>query len=145
MSLKRMFGRGKAKVAVALANNYTTLGAIHEADTANPHVVTKIQIALGNVDDVSVYSLTSTIAKSANYTATVTDAIILCSSTFTLTLPTAVNHKTVKTIKNVGTGTITVACNGAETIDGGATATLSTQYQSMSIVSNGSNWYVIYK
>jgi hypothetical protein len=43
----------KAKAALALANNYVTLGAAHELDTANPHVVTKIQIGLGNADDTS--------------------------------------------------------------------------------------------
>jgi len=43
----------RAKAALALANNYVTLGAEHETDTANPHVVTKTQIGLGNVDNTT--------------------------------------------------------------------------------------------
>jgi len=46
-------GRSKAKAALALANNGTTLGAMHETDTGNPHVVTKAQVGLGNVDNTS--------------------------------------------------------------------------------------------
>lgn len=40
-----------------------------------------------------------------------------------------------------GTNSITVATEGSETIDGSATATISTNYGSLRLYSNGSNWF----
>jgi hypothetical protein len=73
-----------------------------------------------------------------------TDYLINCTAnTFTVTLPTAasVGGRTY-VVKNSGTGVITIACNGAETIDGIATHTLA-QYDSLTLVSNGTNWIII--
>jgi hypothetical protein len=39
------------------------------------------------------------------------------------------------------TNNITVATEGAETIDGGNTVTMSTEYGSVGFYSNGSNWF----
>ena len=47
----------------------------------------------------------------------------------------------IKKIDNSG-NTITVNGNGSETIDGGLTAILTTQYESITIVCDGSNWYI---
>jgi len=50
------------------------------------------------------------------------------------------------TIKDVGGGAgsnnITVATEGSETIDGAATQTISTNYGSLNIFSNGINWFI---
>jgi hypothetical protein len=82
--------------------------------------------------------------KTAAYTATIADDVILCNGTFTVTLPTASSASGVKlNIKNIGTGAITIDGNSAETIDGAATQTISVQYNSLTIISNGSAWYVI--
>ena len=75
-------------------------------------------------------------------TLTASHAIILASETITLTLPTGISG-TVYDIKNVGTGVITIKPDDLETIDGGSTATISTQYECITIVSDGSDWYVI--
>ena len=84
------------------------------------------------------------VSKSAAYTATVADDVILCSGTFTVDLP-AVSKTSGKQleIKNIGTGVITVDASGAETIDGAATVVLSTRYDSVTLVSNSFTWYVI--
>ena len=87
------------------------------------------------------------VAKTAAYTMTVTDDVILCGAgnqTFTVTLPAA-SEATGKVyhIKNVGTGTITVDGNGSETIDGGTTAILTVQYESITILSSGSEWFIL--
>lgn len=87
----------------------------------------------------------SYVAKTTTYAILTSDDIVDCTSgTFTVTLPTAVTV-TGKTynIKNSGTGVITIATTSAQTIDGGATATLKVQYVSVTVVSDGSNWKVI--
>ena len=62
----------------------------------------------------------------------------------TITLPTAIGitgkgyH-----IKNVGTDTISVAAFGGQVIDGETSLSISSQYSSVQIVSDGSNWNII--
>lgn len=87
------------------------------------------------------------VAKTANYTATVDDHTIICGAgnqTFTVTLP-AVSQipGTIFNIKNIGTGTITVDGNKSETIDGGTTATLTAQYESITIQNDGTEWWIL--
>jgi hypothetical protein len=46
-------------------------------------------------------------------------------------------------VKNLSANTITIDPNASETIDGSATFDLSSQYSSVTIVSDGSNWFII--
>jgi len=71
-----------------------------------------------------------------------TDYVYLCSSTITITLPTAVGNVNLYTIKNVGNGTITIAFNGAQTGDGSTTMSLPVRYTSVDLISDGTNWNV---
>ena len=65
------------------------------------------------------------------------------ANTFTINLPTAgIGAGREYVIKNSGTGLITVDADGAETIDGAATQTLN-QYESITIVSDGTNWIIV--
>lgn len=89
------------------------------------------------------------VAKSAAYTATAADNIIVCNATtaaFTITLPTAVGALgrtyTIKKTDATGNG-VTVDPNGAQTIDGAVTITLSRQWQYIQIVSDGANWQIV--
>jgi hypothetical protein len=104
---------------------------------------------------VTVTHGTGTITFSPNYTVAyraitalrtldTTDYQIECiSGTYTVTLPTAVGITgRVYSIKNSGTGVITVACNGAQTIDGAATAILNIR-DNIVVMSNNANWIVI--
>ncbi len=96
------------------------------------------------------YAYTS---KTANYTATADDCIIDCTANaFTVSLPTAVGIAgKAYTVKNSGSGVITVDPDGAETIDGSATQTLTSgayggwgsPINSITIVSTGANWIVV--
>ena len=85
------------------------------------------------------------VQKSAAYTITTSDYYVECTAnTFTLTMPTAVGISgQAFVVKNSGTGTITVDGDGSETIDGSTTIELDTQYQSVTLVSNGSNWIIV--
>jgi hypothetical protein len=84
--------------------------------------------------------------KTANYTVLTDDEIILGNGTITITLP-AVAGAENKTyiIKNIhATLTVTVATTGAATIDGAATVDLSNQYDAISVVTDGSNWFIVW-
>jgi hypothetical protein len=66
------------------------------------------------------------------------------ANSFTVTLPTAVGIAGKQyCIKNSGTGVITIDANGLQTIDGALNFFLSTQYESIWIISDGANWKVI--
>lgn len=106
--------------------------------------------AHGVSDDVedTVVTFDSVVTKTAAYTATDDDKIILCdasSGAFTITLRTAVNISgkdyTVKKIDS-SANTVTIDGSGSETIDDGETAILTDQYESLTIVSNNVEWFV---
>jgi hypothetical protein len=84
------------------------------------------------------------VAKTANYTATISDYTIDCTAnSFTVTLPTAVGITgRIYNIKNSGTGTITVATTSGQLIDGGSNPTL-TQYDNLQVQSTGSSWIIL--
>jgi len=84
------------------------------------------------------------LAITALRTLDATDYQIECTAnSFTVTLPTAVGITGRQySIKNSGTGTITVACAGAEQIDGEDTQTLD-QDDNMVIQSNNVGWIII--
>lgn len=88
-------------------------------------------------------------SKSADYTLLGTDSGTLVDANggaVTITLPAA-NTMTNLTyhIKKTDatTNSVIVDGNGSETIDGGSTATLTNQYESITIISDGSAWWVI--
>lgn len=64
---------------------------------------------------------------------------------FSVTLPTAVGVTKSLTIKRINSGAnnITVATTSAQTIDGASTFVLSQQWESVTVVSNNANWFVI--
>ena len=97
-----------------------------------------------DTDDYSRYDV-------ATYTTSTTHPIedgevILASGTITVTLPEIASLTTTAGImvfvKNIGTGTITVAGNGSETIDGSASVSLASQYDVVRLISDGANWGV---
>jgi hypothetical protein len=66
------------------------------------------------------------------------------ASAVTITLPDATLCAGVRyDIKRLGSATTTIACNGAQTIDGLATVQLLAQYVNATVISTGSNWILI--
>jgi len=87
---------------------------------------------------------TGYIAKTANFTATSLTSTIDCTNTITITLPTAVgNSGRFHTIKNSGTGVVTIATTSSQTIDGASTQSLATQWSKITVQSTGANWIII--
>jgi hypothetical protein len=92
---------------------------------------------------------TAFINKTANYTVTDSDSLISLDATiadFTITLPTAVGitgrQYTFKKIDSTN-NSITIDAYLTQTIDGELTQVIYDQWTSLTIVSNGSNWFII--
>ena len=87
----------------------------------------------------------------AAYSISDLDQIILVDSTAairTVTLPSAATipgrRYTIKDWKGTAaTHTITIATVSSQTIDGAGSATLTTNYQAVELVSDGANWSII--
>ena len=96
-----------------------------------------------NTDDDDNY-LYSIVTVDGAYGVNQSNDYLMCNGTFTITLPAAAdNMGKLLNIKNIGTGTITVDPNENETIDGDLTIAIDTQYECISIISDGSNWFII--
>lgn len=90
---------------------------------------------------------TTTSTKTANYTTTATDDYILVDASGgsrTITLHAAATATKPVHIKRINSGanTVIIDPNSTETVDGATTRTLTQQYEAVSLVSDGSNWYV---
>lgn len=89
------------------------------------------------------------VSKAAAYTASHNDLVLVDASGagVTITLPTVsalmkgmqVGIKKTDSSANV----VTVATPGSETIDGANTLSLTTQYESYILISDGSNWHIL--
>ena len=98
--------------------------------------------------DGSVSKKVTTVTSTTHTAAS--EAIILvdddtAGSTVTVTLPAAAGvTNRIYHIKKLGTtASIVVDGNASETIDGATTQTISSQYDSMQIVCDGTGWYII--
>lgn len=92
---------------------------------------------------------TAVATKTAAYSIQTGDSTILCNATtaaFTVTLPTAVGNGGIRfAIKKTDSSAnaVTVATTSSQTIDGVTTKSLPTQYNSIEVVSDGSNWNIL--
>lgn len=94
------------------------------ADTA-PTGPINAHVWLDTSSDGTVTESYSYASKTGTYTATTSDTVLLCSGTWTLTIPTPVGvGGKVYRVKNTGTGAITVT-PAASTIDGQASDVIS--------------------
>lgn len=93
---------------------------------------------------ITINAVSEVTSKTGAYTAGADDYFINCTAnTFTVTLPKASSLSgKIYQIKNSGNGTITIDGDGSETIDGDLNQSLI-QDESMTIISNGSNWFII--
>jgi hypothetical protein len=91
-------------------------------------------------EDGYIFNTTSV---AAAYSANVSDSVIIANGTFTVTLPAANKCKNKRfVVKNSGVGTITIV-GSTGNIDGAANIVLSVTMESVDLVSDGTNWWVI--
>ena len=83
--------------------------------------------------------------KTATYTATTTDNVVVCNSTaaITINLPIASGRGQSYAIKNINSGSVTVDPDGGDTIDNEPTMVLG-QYDCIQLVDSSANkWSII--
>jgi hypothetical protein len=119
----------------------TTYVVIEQATIASNEVTVILDQKITVADGIGV-TVTSINALSTDTTITA-DSSAAAFSTF---LPAAASCKGVQlTFVLIGTGTNnwTIDGSGSETIEGATTAVLDAQYEYITIVSNGTAWYII--
>lgn len=71
-----------------------------------------------------------------------TDYIFLCTGNCTITLPTAVSNANKYTIKNAGTGIITIVFTAGQNADDSTTISLNPGV-ALDFISNNTNWLIL--
>ena len=89
------------------------------------------------------YTVTSISAGYTDATTSGEKVVKVTASGQTIGLATAVGNTAKLTFKLMVAGTLIIDPSGAETIDAGATATLTSQYEAMTIISDNTGWVVI--
>ena len=110
------------------------------ADSVN----TKVVVDNDTNIKITVYPNIKIVQESTNIT--LNDEIILVdtTTTVTLTLPDVTTAQSkLFVIKNINAGTVTIQPSGTATIDGRSNFILNTKNQSVTIVSDKTNWYII--
>ena len=113
-----------------------------------------VRTGKGNLFCVNIFPLLSpapptVTVTSATYTITDNDYVILVDATaapVTVTLPTAVGREgRIFEVKRISTNanTVTLDGAGAETIDNSANQIYTLAYVSLTVYSDGSNWWII--
>ncbi|MCP4481462.1 MAG: hypothetical protein GY817_01355, partial [bacterium] len=89
-------------------------------------------------------------SKTANYTLRSTDYLVIVNpaSATTMTLPTASGiggrvYEIIAIDGDHGTNTVTIDPSGTETISGNSTFVFGNDYESVTIISDGTNWLII--
>ena len=98
--------------------------------------------------EVKTVSTTATLSLTPSNSSTYNSIEVIYtatgSSAYTVTLPTAASIEGKKIhVKRLATANITVDGDGSETIDGSATFVLTSQYSSITLISDGTNWIII--
>jgi len=143
------FSPGGTIYSTEVNQNFTQL-ASSALDRTGGTITGNVSVSSGvTIDgvDLSVGIPQTLLSKTANYTMTTSDgahATVLMSGTFTVTLYTAVGNagRTV-TVKNIGSGEVTVDGNASETLDGATTVVIAAKYQALTAISDGANWHLV--
>ena len=117
-------------------------------------IVSYAQVGVGTVTPNSTLDVRGSMSTNyrsftVNTSATATDNLLVFTGTtaVTVTLPTAVGcdgrSYMIKNASTTGpTPVVTIATTAAQTIDGAGSWTLSSAYETITLISNGANWHI---
>lgn len=142
------YADGRVKLVISNSSG-SVVRTIDDVGIEDADVLADIQADLTEQINEAVPSIGNTTINSASYTVLSTDELILAdasSNAITVTLPSA-GSNTGREIwikkTDTSTNTVTVDGSGSETIDGATTYVLSSQHQSIGIISDGVNWRIL--
>ena len=152
------YTNARADARIAAANltdlndvNYTAGSAINDYVLTYVHANTRWEAKAATGGGGGSVPATTAVSQGTDYTISTTTGIeeiffITPTADINVNLPAAstAGDGYKYNIKNLASGfSLTIDPNSTETIDGSTTFVLSTQYQSITIVSDGSNWFII--
>lgn len=146
------------KSTYSLSGTTLTFTEAPPSGTNNVEVISGTVLTLGTPSDATVTKakfaggapkVSLTASKTGAYSATSADDLIPCNATggaFTVTLPAAASNagmvlEIIKT--DSSSNAVTVDGNSSETINGALTVNLTTQYDRVRIICDGSNWHLL--
>ena len=123
------------------------------SNAGNAVIISGTQLGIGVVPtsplQVNGAIATAVVSKTAAYTLSSTDSLVLGDATagaFTLALPDATTcqgRRYMLKKTDSSANVVTVGTTNSQTIDGATTTALSTPYASIDVVSDGSNWQIV--
>ena len=138
-------------------NDMCTRVRSEDGTTIDAKKCKEFRVTDGYIDEINGYFLISVgkcnaVTKTADYTVTVQDCLVLCDATnnkVTLTLPTVaascsgtdcrlLDIKKIDSSENL----CIVDGSGSETIDEGLTAELASQYESIKLQADSTEWWI---
>lgn len=124
-----------------------TVAKVHGVSVPAAPLANQIIVASGSVAaqweyPLAVASVTASVAATA--AASVSNAVVLASGTYNVTLPSPSSYLGQHIyVKNTGSGSVTVVPHASEKIDGGSTVGLNSQYGEVELTTDGTNWFII--
>ncbi|MGI9411563.1 MAG: hypothetical protein ACR2OV_15900 [Hyphomicrobiaceae bacterium] len=144
------FGSATTANIVASATNSVQIGPGTNAVADSLQIGTGVQFgtSTGNIRFDGRIDSNTTLVTTTTHNAG-NEFVILCDDdtaggAITVTLPLAATAQTMYNVKKLGTtGNVIVDGNGAETVDGAANTTITAQYSSRTLVSDGTSWHIL--
>jgi len=131
------------------ANNGAKIREAHDASISNP-LNNDLLVYNGTEwqNKTAATSVQEIASKAADYTATATDCTLLCDATLadlTITLPAAstVTGRFYNIKKVDGSRNLVTIDATTDTIDGSSTVIITAQWTTITVQSDGSNWWII--
>ena len=121
----------------------------HEASDGSSHTFVNQSVKTTDSPTFSKVTIDSIrigiVSKGSSYTATGSDYTIVVTAAATITLPSASSKEgQIICIKTSTTGFVRITADGSDQIDGStADKTTSSQWDSITLHSNGSHWFAI--
>lgn len=101
----------------------------------------------GNFKATLLDYISTTTNETLTFSAAIPNKVVVSTGSSAITVylweALTANKGAIVHVKKFGTGDITITPHGSQTIDGAASASITTQYKALMLVSTGTNWVVL--